>query len=64
MKNIIDVNGMMCSHCKKAVEEAIEKIDGVNKVLAEPSKNIVTVEGEYNLEKIKETIESIGFELA
>ena len=43
MKKIIEVTGMHCQHCAKAVEDEIKKIDGVGKVKADPEKNSATV---------------------
>ena len=42
MKKIIQVTGMHCGNCAKAVEKAIGEIDGISKVKADHEKNLVT----------------------
>ena len=43
-KMVIEVNGMMCIHCKKHVEDACLKIDGVKSAEANLDSKNVTVE--------------------
>lgn len=63
MKKIIEVTGMHCQHCAKAVEDEIKKIDGVGKVKADPEKNsaIVTMKGEVSDELLIKAVEEAGF---
>lgn len=63
MKKII-IEGMTCSHCEKAVKEALENLNGVNSVDVNLKTKEVKVEGE-NLDnnKIKEAIDAIGFDV-
>lgn len=63
MKKIIEVTGMHCQHCAKAVEDEIKKIDGVSKVKADPAKNtaVVTMKGDVSDELLVKAVEEAGF---
>ncbi|GHU55468.1 copper chaperone CopZ [Clostridia bacterium] len=64
-KSIINVEGMMCEHCVKAVTGAVSPLDGVAKVDVDLAAKTVTVEyDKISLEKIKEAIEEQGYEVA
>ncbi|WP_043929893.1 copper chaperone CopZ [Bacillus sp. EB01] len=65
-KTLLNVEGMSCGHCVKAVEGSVGKLDGVERVLVDLSAKTVAVE--YNndsvsLDKIKETIEDQGYDV-
>ena len=63
MKKIIDVTGMHCGHCEKAVEDAIKAIDGVTRVRADREKNTVTVTMKKDIDEklLIEAVENEGF---
>ena len=63
MKKIIDVTGMHCGHCEKAVEDAIKAIDGVTKGKADRVKNTVTVTMKKDIDEklLIEAVENEGF---
>ncbi len=63
MKKIIEVTGMHCGHCEKAVEDAIKALDGVSKVKADSEKNAVTVTMKKDIDEklFIEAIEKEGF---
>ena len=63
VKKIIDVTGMHCGHCEKAVEDAIKAIDGVSKVKADREKNTVTVTMKKDIDEklLIEAVENEGF---
>lgn len=63
MKKIIEVTGMHCQHCAKAVEDEIKKINGVSKVKADPDKNNATVsmKGDVSDELLVKAVEEAGF---
>ena len=66
MKEIIlKIDGMMCEGCENRVKNAIENIEGVDKVSADHStgKVIVTLNKEIDSKIIKDTIEDIGYEV-
>lgn len=41
----LTIQGMTCGHCKKAVEEALESVDGVTKVEVDLDAGHAKVEG-------------------
>lgn len=63
MKKIIEVTGMHCQHCAKAVEDEIRKLSGVSKVKADPEKNTATVsmKVEVSDEFLIKAVEEAGF---
>ncbi len=63
MKNVvINVEGMMCMHCAKHVEEACLKVNGVKEAKVDLDKKNVTVTGDdFDIEKIKENINQAGY---
>ena len=63
MKKIIEVTGMHCGHCEKAVEDAIKATDGVTKVKADREKNSVTVTMKTDVDEklLVEAVEAEGF---
>lgn len=67
MENVtLNVSGMSCSHCVNAVEGNVGKLNGVEsvKVHLESGKVDVSFDSEkVSLEKIKETIDDLGYEV-
>ncbi|HPE56536.1 MAG TPA: permease [Bacteroidales bacterium] len=58
----ISVEGMTCNHCKMNVEKNLSGLEGITGVVADPDHNEVVLDGEnFDLEKIKQTVESIGY---
>jgi copper chaperone len=63
---ILNVQGMSCGHCVKAVEGSVGQIEGVNQVnvkLDEALVEVVFNDSKVSLDKIKETIEDQGYEV-
>ncbi len=66
MKEIIlNVEGMVCTGCEKRVENSLKEIKNVKEVNAnhENNKVIIKMEDEANINKIKERICELGFEV-
>lgn len=67
MQNItLNVQGMSCGHCVKAVEGSVGQLEGVSQVavnLAEAKVEITYNESQVSLDKIKETIEDQGYDV-
>ncbi len=67
MQNItLNVQGMSCGHCVKAVEGSVGQLEGVSQVavnLAEAKVEISYNESQISLDKIKETIEDQGYDV-
>jgi copper chaperone len=63
-KQVLNVTGMSCAHCKMAVEKAVGSVAGVQKVEADFSRNRVTVsfgEDPATLQKVKSAITEAGY---
>jgi uncharacterized protein len=59
--NVI-VRGMTCNHCKMNVENNLSKLEGIESVKVDLDKDLVALTGDnINLEKVKQTVESIGY---
>ncbi len=61
----INVEGMKCSGCENRIQNAICNIEGVTSVKANHEENYVEVETDNKevLDKVKETINNIGFKV-
>lgn len=56
------VRGMTCSHCKMNVETNLKKINGIDNSFADLDSQTVTITGNnIDLNKVKETVEGIGY---
>lgn len=62
-KLTMEIEGMSCGHCKKALETAISQLAGVRSVTVDLDKNLATidVEDEGLKDKIRETIIEAGY---
>ncbi len=63
MERVISVDGMMCCHCEKRVEDALGKIDGVVSVKADHDKKEVrvTLEKDVDTAVLEKAIEKEGY---
>lgn len=65
-KVLLNVEGMSCSHCEKAVMKAVGALTGVKNVVVSLKDKTVTVEHDpdkASLEQIKHEIEDQGYEV-
>ncbi|WP_409272235.1 copper chaperone CopZ [Neobacillus sp. SCS-31] len=65
-KTLLNVEGMSCGHCVKAVEGSVGALEGVERVLVDLKEKTVAVEYKgdaVSLDKIKETIEDQGYDV-
>ncbi|ADU30644.1 copper chaperone CopZ [Evansella cellulosilytica] len=65
-KEVIQVNGMTCGHCKSAVEGALKSVDGVVSAEVNLEENNVTVQFEdskVSLDKLKSEIDDQGYDV-
>jgi copper chaperone len=65
-KVTLNVQGMSCGHCVKAVEGSVGGLNGVSSVKVDLKAAKVDVEfnaQEVSLEKIKETIDDQGYDV-
>ncbi|QIA08364.1 permease [Draconibacterium halophilum] len=58
----IKVDGMTCNHCKANVETNLQKLAFVENAAVNLANKTVTLEGDdIDMDKVKETVESIGY---
>ncbi|AFV11502.1 copper chaperone CopZ [Thermacetogenium phaeum DSM 12270] len=65
-KAVLKVTGMSCNHCKKAVEGALRKLDGVQDVQVKLEEDLVVIKYnplEVGLPEFREAIEEAGYEV-
>jgi copper chaperone len=63
---ILNVSGMTCGHCVKAVEESVGKLSGVNKVKVDLESSSVEIDfqrDKVDLKQITITIEEQGYDV-
>ena len=66
MKKNFSVKGMSCGHCKKAVESALEKLDGVEEAKVNLEAEEVTVKFDdkrLELAALKDEVRAAGYEV-
>ncbi|OKO96330.1 Copper(I) chaperone CopZ [Geobacillus proteiniphilus] len=62
----LQVQGMTCGHCKAAVTNALQALDGVSRVevhLQEGTVDVEYDETKVSVEKLKEVIEEQGYDV-
>ena len=58
----IKVTGMTCSHCEANVKRNLEALKGITEVVANNRNETVKISGSgFNMEKIKETVNGLGY---
>lgn len=65
MTTVINVNGMMCEHCKATVEKVTKAVEGVSNSIVNLDAKNVTIEyaDGTDLEKVKKAITDAGYEV-
>ncbi|MBO8177005.1 copper chaperone CopZ [Aeribacillus pallidus] len=66
MTTTLQVQGMTCGHCKMAVTNALQELDGVKRVevhLEEGTVDVEFDETKVHLEQLKEAIEDQGYDV-
>jgi copper chaperone len=66
MTTTLQVQGMTCNHCKMAVTNALQELEGVNRVEVHLEKGTVDVdfdETKVTLDKLKQAIEEQGYDV-
>lgn len=59
----IKVTGMTCSHCEANVKRNLEALTGIDEAVADNRSETVKISGSaINLEKVKETINGLGYQ--
>lgn len=63
METVIKVEGMMCNHCKAAVEKACKSVPGVMDAVVDLKAKTATVVGTADKALLKQAIVDAGFEV-
>lgn len=63
METVIKVNGMMCNHCKAAVEKACKAVPGTTDAVVNLEAKTVTVTGTADTAALKQAITDAGYEV-
>jgi copper chaperone len=66
VKTVLNVEGMSCDHCVKAITSAVGSLPGVSAVKVDLAAKTVTVEHEPDkapVKKIKDAIEEQGYDV-
>lgn len=66
MQTTLNVSGMSCGHCVKAVEGSVGELSGVESVKVNLESGTVDVQfkpDQVSLEQIKETIDDQGYDV-
>ncbi len=63
MSTVIKVEGMMCPHCKAAVEKACKAVSGTVDALVDLQAKNVTVTGDADVAALKQAIVDAGYEV-
>lgn len=65
-KTKLNVSGMTCGHCEKAVKDALAAVDGVSNVAVSLDAGTVDVEydeAKVNVGQLKEAVEDQGYDV-
>ena len=63
METVINVNGMMCPHCKAMVEKVCKSVPGTVDAVVDLQAKNVTVTGEADVAALKQAIVDAGYEV-
>lgn len=65
MKTVLNVEGMMCSHCENRVTTVLSALEGVSSVNVDLEAKTVTVEHseDVSIETLKTEIEDQGYDI-
>ena len=63
METVINVNGMMCPHCKAMVEKVCKAVPGTVDAVVDLQAKNVTVTGEADVAALKQAIADAGYEV-
>lgn len=61
-RQVLNVSGMTCGHCRAAVESAIREVPGVTGVHVDLDRATATVDGGADLPTLLSAVEEAGYE--
>lgn len=67
METTLEVTGMTCKNCEKAVKNALESLNGVSSVTVHLDQGQVEVsyeEAQVTVEALKQAVEDQGYDVA
>ena len=59
----LKVKGMMCNHCKAAVERGLAALPGVTGVTVDLARGVALVEGDVDDEVLAKAVVDLGYEV-
>lgn len=62
-RTVFQVEGMSCMHCKRAVEEALKELAGVDDARVDLEKKEVVIEGSADRSSMVSVVEDAGYEV-
>lgn len=60
----LEITGMTCDHCQRAVTSALESVEGVQSASVDLDKGMAQVEGSADLEALVAAVEEEGYQAA
>ena len=60
----LNITGMTCDHCQRAVKEALESGEGVQSASVDLDMGVARVDGEADLEALMAAVEEEGYQAA
>ena len=63
MNTVIQVEGMMCNHCKAMVEKVCKAVPGVADAVVDLQAKNVTVTGDADISAVKKAITDAGYDV-
>lgn len=63
MKTELQIQGMSCQHCVKAVDGALRAVTGVETVEVTVGRAVLSSKDPVNLEQVRRVLDDLGFEL-
>ena len=64
MQAKIQIKGMSCQHCVKAIDGALRALPGIDVEEISIGTAVISSQAEIDLAKVREAIEDQGFEVA
>ncbi len=59
----LKVEGMSCKHCCAKVEKVVKDVKGVKKVSVDLESGMVSIKGDFDLDKVKNAITEEGYKV-
>ena len=60
----LNITGMTCDHCQRAVQGALESVEGVQSASVDLDMGVARVDGEADLEALMAAVEEEGYQAA